>query len=154
MTDHRPSRFCPHRFCRPLHGITAIAGLAFICAAASDEPVLLLIMIVSGLFAVAIYRIVHKQTMTESVHEEVDGQVRYEARPAWARAAAASDAVLAAATVTIFVLSCVTWQSDASDAATSRIGVGVALAVGVAVTVGIELLHRKAVIVQKAEGSR
>lgn len=153
MTDHRPTRFCPHRFCRPLHGVTAIAGVAFICAAAADEPVVLLIMVVSILFAVAVYRLVHKQTLTESIDEELGGRVQYEARPAWARAAAASDAVLAAAMVVIFVISCVTWRSDAPDAATSQVGVGVALFAGVAVTAVVELLHRKAILIRSARGS-
>lgn len=145
MKTHQPSRICPHRFCGPLHVSAGIGGLAFVAAAAVDRPMLLLVMLVGALASAAIYRLVHRQTMTDSVREAADGHVRYEVRPAWARAAAAVDAVLAAAIVGSFVYSCLSWQSDAGDDAVSRTSLALALLAGVAVTVVDEMLHRKAI---------
>jgi hypothetical protein len=151
MTSHQPTRACPHRLCQPLHGVTAIAALAFLIgAAASDPAVILLLMLFGFLAAVAIYRLLHKQTMTESVHEAIEGRVRYEVRPGWATAAATIDALLAVATVAFFVVSCLTWTGEAASDAISRSGLAVALLGSLAVTVIDQVLHRKAIRVVEA----
>ncbi|MFE2486034.1 hypothetical protein ACFXGR_22590 [Streptomyces mirabilis] len=151
MTDHQPTRACPHRLCGLLHGITAIAGLGlFIGAAATDPTVILLLLAVGLLIAAAVYRLLHKQTMTESVHEAIEGRVRYEVRSGWATAAVTIDAILAAGTVAFFVVSCLTWQDGASDSPVSRSALAVALLGGVAVTVTDQLLHRKAIRIVEA----
>lgn len=144
MTKHEPTRACPHRLCRPLHGIAAIGGLAFIAAAAADEPYLLLILVVGALFSAAIYRIVHKQTMADSVREAVDGHVHFEVRARWANAAATVDGILAVVIVTCFIIACITWQGGDSGPV-SRTAIVVALIVGAAFTAFNETLHRKAV---------
>jgi uncharacterized membrane protein len=151
MTDHQPTRACPHRLCSLLHGTTAIAGLALFAGAAATDPTVILLLLAFGLLiAVAVYRLLHKQTMTESVHEALEGRVRYEARPGWATAAATVDALLAAMTVTFFIISCLTWEDGAADSPISRSGLAVALLCGVAVTVIDQSLHRKAIRIVEA----
>lgn len=144
MSDHEPTRMCPHRLCRPLHGISAIGGLAFIAAAAIDKPYLLLIFAVSALLAAAVYRIVHKQTMGDTVREAVDGHVRFEVQRRWANAAATADGILATGIVTCFAIACLTWQGGDSDPA-SRTTIIAALLAGAALTAVSETLHRKAI---------
>jgi hypothetical protein len=146
MTDHEPTRACPHRFCGTLHGINAIAALSFFAAIASSNPtVILLLLVISTLVAVAVYRLLHKQTMIESAHEAVEGRVRYEVHPGWATAAVGIDALLAAANVTLFTIACLAWQDDGPSGTFSRTDVAVVLLCGVTVTVIDQLLHRKAI---------
>lgn len=144
MTAHEPSRICPHRLCRPLHGISAIGGLAFVAAAAVDKPYLLLIFAIATLISAAVYRMAHKQTVTDSVQEAVDGQARFEVQRGWANAAATADAILAAGIITCFVIACLTWQGIGDSEPASRTAIIVALLAGAAVTIISEMLHRKA----------
>lgn len=144
MSAHEPTRMCPHPLCRPLHGISAIGGLAFIAAAAIDKPYLLLIFAVSALLAAAVYRIVHKQTMGDTVREAVDGKVHFEVQRRWANAAATADGILATGIVTCFAIACLTWQGGDSAPA-SRTTIIAALLAGAALTAVSETLHRKAI---------
>lgn len=151
MTTYRPTRACPHPLCRPLHA-TATAGVLLTASAVAPiSPWFLGLLLVGALFSVAIYQLVHRQTMTASIKEEIHQTVTVTARPAWARAAAALDAVL---TVLILVLLAVvlTNRSDSSWGASPSPNTLLAgVAGGVVITAIGEGLHRLAVRIQPVQ---
>ena len=154
MTTFRPTRACPHPLCRPLHAIAAAGVLLVATAVAPVSPWLLGLLLVSALFSVAIYQLVHRQTMVASINEEIHRTVTVTARPGWARAAAAMDAALTLLVLVVLASVLADRSSSSWVLPPSPITLLASVAGGVVVTAIGEGLHRMAVRIQpvQAEG--
>ncbi|MFD9443354.1 hypothetical protein [Streptomyces sp. NPDC060001] len=155
MSDFRPTRTCPHRLCRPLHFTAAVAGLVVLISLGPVQPWLIGLSLVGLLFSIGIYQLVHRQTMVDTVREEVAKTATITVRSGWARAAAAMDALFAM----VFLFMCVsifqTRLDQAWEPPASNTGWMTSVGGGVALTLLFEVLHRRAVRITPAtEGSK
>jgi hypothetical protein len=152
MTAYRPTRSCPHPLCRPLHLIAATGSLLAVAAVARFSPWILGLLAVGSLFSVGIYQLVHRQTMVASIKEELHETVTVTARPGWARAAAAVN--VAWSVIVLAVLASVFADQSASGLGSpSRITLLASVAVGVALTATTEVLHRRAVHIERVQSA-
>ena len=150
MTNFRPTRACPHPLCRPLHAISAAAALITAAAVAPHSPWILGLLAVGGLFTIGIYQLVHRQTMVDSIKEELHETVTVTARPGWARAVAVVDVIWTVITLAVLA-SVLADQSDGWGESPSRTLLLASVAVGVVLTAATEGLHRRAVNIQRIQ---
>ncbi|MCX4885929.1 hypothetical protein [Streptomyces sp. NBC_00847] len=145
MTDFRPTRTCPHRLCKPLHGITALAGLVFLSAMAADQPWLIALFVIGGLLSFAVYQLVHRQTMVDTARQELAGAVTVTVRTGWARAAAALDGAYVLAMLAMCASALRAQSTDAWSPPNTQAGLLAPLGIAVALMVLTEVLHKNAV---------
>ncbi len=100
---HRPTRQCPHRWCRPLHTATALLAGPSLVMLISKSMIIFMTVAVLSLVGYAVMRTVYGKTLTETAIEDELSKtsVTLMVRPGWARAAAAMDCLWAAAATTM-----------------------------------------------------
>lgn len=97
---HRPTRLCPHRFCRPAHSAVLVVGLVWLIPLLYQGGVLVLWFLVAMLIGVAAWKLINRDRgmIEESqedrsarceVHEHTVPQMTE--RKGWSRTAVALD---------------------------------------------------------------
>lgn len=148
MSSFRPTRICPHRLCRPLHLISGTGGLLVISAVASVSPWILGTCAVGVLFSIGVYQLIHRQSMVDTVREEVEETVIVTQRPHWARAAAAVDALWAVFILTMLAGLLNGRSSGGWEEPPTAASLLVSVAIGVVLMLLTEVLHRRAARVE------
>jgi hypothetical protein len=92
--DHyTPTRLCPHRYCRIMHGAMAASVVLLLCSSTSIGLSGLVWLVVSCVAAYVLIRLVNGKGVTGLLAEEAETRGTLIARPGWARAALAWDGV-------------------------------------------------------------
>lgn len=93
---HRPTKLCPHRFCRPIHLAYGVCGIAVVARDMWQAGIafilfmVLLVMIVQVSQSMVWKKSVRDLAMED--HAQRAGGIRLVVRPVWARLAVAMDA--------------------------------------------------------------
>lgn len=155
MSEFHPTRSCPHRLCRPLHGVNAVAGLAAVMAIVRVQPLEIILFAVLAVIGVATYQLVHKQSVVSTALEEAEAEttgkpLNVHVRPGWATVAIALDALFMVMAL-LLVAAVFTDRSGGSDFVPSADVAGyLAIGVGVAFMAANEIAHRRAAHVTNA----
>lgn len=128
--------------------ISGAGGLLVITAVASVSPWILGTCTVGLLFSVGIYHLVHRQSVVDTVREELEETVVVTQRPVWARAAATVDALWAVFILTILAGLLANGPSDGLEEPPTASSLLMSVAIGVAMLLLTEVLHRRAARVE------
>jgi hypothetical protein len=92
---YRPTRLCPHRWCRPLHTVLLLVATSIALRAVFTDWRLWALLALSAPLTMLVMRLIYRATPLQLAIEEAahagTGGPRLLARPVWARAALVCD---------------------------------------------------------------
>lgn len=144
-TDYRPTRSCPHRLCRPVHAVGAVAGICVFAQFAFHSLTGLVYLALMSVLGYGVFRAVHNKTMQQAINDDLAEEcagVELVARPGWTNIAIGCDLLFALCGGSVNVL---LFRGDAVGTVPTPDAAGyTAIGIAVGLMLLAEVSHRQA----------